>query len=119
MGLKKIKTFLEKAYPLYVATSDTKGNPHVITVGAFKIIDDKKLLIIDNYMKSTKKNIISNPKIEILVYGENWKGYRIKGSVKYQTSGKWVDMGKEMMKGKHPAKGALLITAKKIDKIGK
>ena len=117
MGLKKIKTILEKI-PLYIATADSEGKPHVIAVACVKVIDDKKLLITDNYMKTTRKNIISNGKIEVLVYDRKWKGYRINGKARYYDSGKWLEFVKKMKENKgHPAKGAIIVDVGKIEKL--
>jgi len=118
MGLKKIKTMLEKI-PLLIATADNKGNPHAIAVSCVKVIDNKRLLITDNYMRITRKNIISNGKIEIVVYDKNWKGYRVKGKAKYYNSGKWLEFVKKMKENKrHPAKGAIIVNISNIIKIG-
>ena len=117
MGLKKIKTMLEKL-PLYIATASNNGMPHVITVVCVEVIDDKTLLITDNYMKTTRRNIRSNGKIEVLVYDKKWKGYRINGKAKYYNSGKWLDFVKGMKENKrHPAKGAIIVNIMKIIKL--
>ena len=117
MGLKKIREFVEKT-PLYIATCDKKCVPHVIAVACVKVIDDKTLLVTDNYMKTTRKNLLSNRKVEVLVYDKSWKGYRIKGKSEYYKSGKWLDAVKSMKENKpHPAKGAILITASKIERL--
>ncbi|MBN2111496.1 pyridoxamine 5'-phosphate oxidase family protein [Candidatus Woesearchaeota archaeon] len=117
MGLRRIKSILEKI-PIYIATSDDRMNPHVIAVACVKVIDNKTFLITDNYMKTTRKNIMSNGKIEILVYDKEWKGYRINGKAKYYDSGKWLKYVKGMKENKgHPAKGAILVTILKIKKL--
>lgn len=117
MNLKKIKSIIEKL-PMFIATTDKKCKPHVIAVTCVKVIDDKKMLITDNYMKTTRKNLLSNNKVEILVYGKGWKGYRIKGKSEYHKSGKWLEKVKAMKENKtHPAKGAIIITASKIEKV--
>jgi len=117
MGLKKIKSTIEKL-PMFIATTDKKCKPHVIAIACVKVIDDKKLLITDNYMETTKKNLLSNNKMEILVYGKNWKGYRLNGKSQYYKSGKWLDQVKAMKENKnHPAKGAIIVTVSKIEKV--
>jgi len=117
MGLKKIKGLIEKT-PLYIATCDKNCTPHVIAVACVRVIDDRRVLITDNYMKTTRKNLLSNSKVEVLVYDKQWKGCRIKGRTKYYKSGKWLDYAKSMKENKgHPAKGAIIVTASKIEKL--
>ena len=117
MGLKKIKSTIEKL-PIFIATTDKRCSPHVIAVACVKVIDDKRMLITDNYMKTTRKNLLSNNKVELLVYGKGWKGYRINGKSEYYKSGKWFDIVKGMKENKaHPAKGAIVVTASKIEKV--
>ena len=117
MNLNKIKDLIEK-HPMYIATSTPKGLPHVIVVACVKILDSKKILVTDNYMTITRKNIIANKKADILIYDKKWKGYNMKCSAKYHKSGKWLDFVKGMKENRtHPAKGAIIFTAAKITKV--
>lgn len=115
--LKKIKEFIENS-PVYISTCDRKCNPHVIVVACVKVIDDRKMLITDNYMKTTAKNLLSNSRVEALIYNKQWKGCRITGSAKYHKTGKWMDYVKSMKENKgHPAKGAVILTASRISNL--
>jgi len=77
-----------------------------------------EIVITDNYMKTTRRNLLSNGKIEVLVYDKQWRGYRVKGKAKYYNSGKWLEFVKSMKENKsHPAKGAIVINVNKIEKL--
>lgn len=102
---------------LAFATTDENGNPHCIAVGDVKVVSKNQILIGDNYLVETLKNIKRNPDIALVVWNKDWKkeciGYELKGTIEYFTSGKWHKMVKEIHKG-FPAKGAILVTINKI-----
>jgi predicted pyridoxine 5'-phosphate oxidase superfamily flavin-nucleotide-binding protein len=74
-------------------------------------------------MGSTIENIKRNPNISLAVWNEDWKencvGYSIEGKAEYFEEGKWYEKIKEIPENKdEPCKGAVLVTVKKIKKIG-
>lgn len=115
----KIKKLIEEN-ALALATVDKNGNPHCIAVGDVKVVSNNQLLVGDNYMKETPKNIKKNPYVSLVVWNRNWEknciGYELKGMAKYFTSGRWHKMVKEIHKG-FPTKGAILVTVNKIKKL--
>jgi len=117
--LKQIKQLIE-SNPLSFATIDQFGNPHCIAVGDLKVVSKDKILIGDNYMAETVKNIKNNSNVALAVWNKNWKenciGYELKGTAEYFKSGKWYKMIKDIHKG-FPAKGAILITIQNIKKL--
>ena len=44
-----------------LATVSKEGIPNVIAVGCVKIISDNEILLADNFMNKTEKNIKANP----------------------------------------------------------
>jgi predicted pyridoxine 5'-phosphate oxidase superfamily flavin-nucleotide-binding protein len=54
-----------------LATSDKKGNINVVAIACVKIIDDDKLLITDNFMNKTRKNILENEKVAVAFWSED------------------------------------------------
>ncbi len=119
MDIQKIKK-IEKAI-VAVATVDEKNQPHNISVACVKIKDDK-IILTDNYMKSTVENIKKNPNVSLVFwYGKEGeeKGYRINGKAEYFDSGKWVEFVKELEENKgYPAKGAIVIEVNEIKELG-
>jgi hypothetical protein len=118
---KELKGLIEKE-AIALSTSYENGNPHVIFVGFVKVISDDEILITNNYMNETFKNLQKNNNVALAVCNSDWKnnciGYEIKGIATYLKSGKWFDFVKKMPENKGmPAKGAILIKINKIKKV--
>lgn len=96
------------------------GEPNVVPVAFKDVTDDGKLVVGDVFLETTLNNIKANDgKIAISVYdAQNLEGYQIKGTAQYVTEGEVVDtfkaMVEDMFKGAATAKGALIITPKKV-----
>lgn len=99
------------------ATVGSRGKPHVIGI-AFVKVRDGKLVITNNYMSSTVKNITKNPSVSIAVWDKKWNGFRIDGKAKQYTSGKWYEAIKRIKENKgEPCSGAIVVTPTKITKL--
>lgn len=117
---QELKTMIEKE-ALALSTIDSAEKPHTIAVGFAKVVEDK-IIITNNYMTETPKNIKQNNNIAIAVWNRNWeddcKGFELRGTAEYVTEGKWKDFVKAMPENKnYPAKGAIVITVNKIKKL--
>lgn len=116
---KKQKELIENN-ALALATVNEDGSPHCIAVGDVKVVEDGKLLIGDNYMAITCKNIIKNNKVALAVWNKDWKkecfGYEFFGTAEYFIKGKWLDKVKKAHIG-FQAKGAILVTINKIKQL--
>jgi uncharacterized protein len=104
---------------LGLATVNKNGNPHNIAVGFVKVVSKNQLVISDNYLEETIKNIKNNPNVSLVVWCEDWKenfvGYELAGKVEYFTNGKWVDFIKKISENEDaPCKGAILVTLNKM-----
>ena len=114
-GLKKM--IEENA--LGLASVGADGNPHNIAVGYVKVVSKNQLLISDNYLIETIKNIKKNPNVSLVVWANDWKnnciGYELKGVSEYFTSGKWLkEIKKIPINEGEPCKGAILVKINKI-----
>ena len=99
--------------PLVFSTI-SNNSPYGIIVSCSKVIDDK-ILITDNFMKTAIKNILENKNISLVGWDEKYNGLQVLGGAKYYNTGKWIEYVKNMKENKNmPAKGAILITIKKI-----
>ena len=104
----------EKCHQL--ATVSAEGIPNISNIGGKYLRDDDSIVVVDNYMKKTVTNALSNPNVSILIRREK-VSYQIKGKCRYVTSGLEYEEAKKWMKAvaeKYPAKGALIITVEDI-----
>jgi len=108
----RVKKIIE-TNPMALATIDNK-KPYVIAVAFCKMVSDTEILITDNFMKRTLKNIDKNKNIALVVW-KGFEGYQFLGTCKYFKAGKWVDYVKSLKENKKlPAKGAILVKVNKI-----
>ncbi len=102
--------------PLALATVNV-NKPYVVGVAYCKVISKDKILITDNFMKSTVKNIIKNNNVAMVGWNKKWQGIQILGKAKYYKKGKWLNFAKKIKENKGmPAKGVILIRVNKIIK---
>lgn len=81
------------------------------------MLNKDTILITDNFMKSTVKNILRNNNVAMVVWNKKWEGVQILGKAKYYRKGKWLDYVRKMEENKGmPAKGAILVKVGKIIK---
>lgn len=116
MEIETIKDKIENAIvALSTVTPDNK--PHTIAVEVNKI-EDNKIIITNNQMKTTIDNIKNNPNVS-LVFWEGEKGWRIDGNTEYYDSGKYLDFVKSLKENEGlPAKGAIVVNIEKIEVLG-
>lgn len=113
-NLEEIKKHIENN-PVAFATTTNDNNPNVIGVAFVKVVSDNKILITDNYMNQTIKDILNNPNVCLVVWDKDFVGYKLIGKAQYFTSGEWLASVKKMKENEGvPAKGAVLIEISKI-----
>jgi predicted pyridoxine 5'-phosphate oxidase superfamily flavin-nucleotide-binding protein len=76
-----------------VATASKDGLPNVVPIHFVKIYDgEDTILLVDNFMDKTLKNLKENPRIAISVWDQNKKAaYQLKGEATIVNSGKPFD----------------------------
>lgn len=100
-----------------LATVMPDGRPNAIGVAFVKVIGEDKLLITDNYMNQTIKDIKKNPNVVTVVWDKDMNGYKLVGKAEYFDKGKWVEKVKAMPENEgEPAKGAILVKIELIIK---
>jgi len=115
---QEIKKLIE-GNPLAFATVNSSSKPNVIGVAYVKVVSKNQILITDNYMKQTRKNLKKNNNVCLAVWDKSWNGYKLVGNAKYFSSGKWKKFVEGMKENKgYPAKGAIVITISKLIKLG-
>ncbi|HCX45376.1 TPA: hypothetical protein DGT35_02115 [Patescibacteria group bacterium] len=112
---EEIKKIIEEN-PLALATINKKGEPDIIAVASVKL-KDNKIIITDNYMKTTIENIEYNPNISLVGWNKKMEGYNIRGIAEYFIKGAWIDYVKSIPENKdEPCKGAIVIEIKQYKK---
>jgi len=112
----EILDFFENEPYHQFATASLNGQPNISNIGAKYVREDGAIIIIDNFMKKTKDNILANPKAAILVRREKMS-YQIRGVCKYVDQGSEYEEARKWMKSKgekYPAKGAVIFTTESV-----
>lgn len=69
---------------VFLATSSKNGEPNVVPVGAFRVMDDGTLLISDQFFNKTLQNMTENKRAALSWWGEKG-GFQIKGTLTLHT----------------------------------
>ena len=117
---QRMKEIFEKQRPIVLATATQNGIPNVVPVAMKKIIDDETILISDQYLNKTRKNIEANPRVAITIWDKT-EGYQIKGTATMETSGprfeetaQWVEERSKAINRPLKSKGALILKVTEI-----
>lgn len=118
---EKLKRMIEEN-ALAFATADKNGNPHCIAVGYVKVVSKNQVLITNNCMIKTIRNIQKNPNISLAVWNKDWRenciGYELNGTAQYFTRGRWYNIIKQIPENKgEPCKGAVLVKINKVKRL--
>ena len=88
---KEMMDAIEKDNLVFLATATADGTPNVVPIGFARTIDSKTIMIVDNFMNKTHKNLENNPKASLVVRDASACPYQFKGSVELVESGKYFD----------------------------
>lgn len=97
-----------------VATSTSKGIPNVVYIKYLKVVDDRTILIADNYFNKTRDNILSNGKIAFAVLDKEKGSFQIKGTARRLTEGDMFDEVQRWVTEKLPKAAAIVIKVEEI-----
>jgi predicted pyridoxine 5'-phosphate oxidase superfamily flavin-nucleotide-binding protein len=82
---QEIKESLRGTKTYFLATSSKKGIPNVVPIAAVKLLDDRTMLISDQFFNKTLENMKENPEIALSWWGDKG-GFQIKGTVTIHTN---------------------------------
>ena len=88
---EEMKDAIEKDNVVFLATATPDGVPNVVPIGFARPIENETILIVDNFLKKTRKNLEDNPKASLVVRDASKAPYQFKGSVEIVESGKYFD----------------------------
>jgi len=108
---------VEKENVVFFATATKNGTPNVVPIGFARPLDNKTILIVDNYMNKTRENLENNPEASLVPRDASKCPYQFKGTVEIHTSGKYfddaVDWAQSVMSELSP-KAAVLLKVEEI-----
>lgn len=112
---KKQLDLLKRRKIVVLATSSASVQPRAIFVEINQVRDDK-VIITDNEMETTKKNLLENKNVFVLVFEEDCHyGLKILGEAEYRTEGEYFDFVKNLESNRdYDPKGVLIITIKDV-----
>ena len=93
-----------------LATVSKEGIPNVVPIGNGKVVSENEVLLTDNFMRKTIRNIKTNPD-KVAVSAWDWdtvQGYQFKGTARIETSGEVFEEAVHMAKSKAKARMTLL-----------
>ena len=115
---EKVQKLFNDQEVISFGTADVNNIPNVVAVFWKKIINEKTILLIDNYMNQTKKNIEQNSKVCLSFWNrKTGEGYKIKGDAFYHISGQVYDQGKEFIQEQRPEKNPKGVVEVKVKDI--
>ena len=88
--------------------------PNSVYIGYASLYDNNTLLIADNKLSKTKENIFSGSKGSVLFITSETKAYQIKGSLSYETKGKYFDDMKKWNREDLPGHGVAVLAVEEI-----
>jgi len=114
----ELKEKLVKAGVLHLATASKTGVPNVAPMGAVMIEDDH-ILIANNFMNKTMKNILENPQVSVLAWTrELGDCVQFKGTAEVMKDTpehkKMHEMLEAKKPGAYPCKDLVVITVKEV-----
>ncbi len=88
----EIKNFIQQVRLCVAATADKNGMPNASFKGSLQVLDDEHLIFADIFSAKTRKNLMENNKICIIV-GDHKKmvSYQFKGEAELLNEGELYD----------------------------
>ena len=103
-----------KEAKLVLATVDRGGNPNIVWVACVRVIDDERILIVNNFFNKTLENILSGSMGSLLFIAPEREAYQIKGTLSYHTDDDIYDDMKAWLDKKFAGVGAVVLTVTEI-----
>ncbi|MBU7007504.1 pyridoxamine 5'-phosphate oxidase family protein [Phosphitispora fastidiosa] len=97
---KEIKDYIQEVKLCVAATADKNGMPNASFKGSLQVLDDEHLIFADIFSAKTRKNLMENNKICIIV-GDHKKmvSYQFKGEAELINQGELYDKVCKVIEG--------------------
>ncbi len=112
---QEVKTAWEDqaSAPIF-STTDTNGLPNSVYATSIRILDDSTMVVADNYFGKTRANILDGSTGSILFITSEKKAYQIKGTLVYESEGKYFDFMKSWNPDRLPGLAAVALKVESI-----
>lgn len=109
-----MKVFLEKQRVISMATADPSGKQNVILVGMWWGEDDETLVVVDNFLNKTMRNLEANPRVAFVGWDRDARmSFQFKGRVEVQSEGPLYEKGYEKATNRErPLPGRAVVVVK-------
>ena len=99
---------------MILTTVDTSAEPNSVWVLCVKMLDEKRVLIANNFFNKTLKNILAGSRGALLFIAPEREAYQIKGSLEYYEDGPIYDEMKAWLDPKFAGVGAVILNIETI-----
>ncbi|MGC8864054.1 MAG: pyridoxamine 5'-phosphate oxidase family protein [Armatimonadota bacterium] len=100
---ENVRNLVDQQPIVALATAALDGTPNVAPIFWKLWYDDSTLLLLDNYMKTTKANIKATGKVSASAWNaESGEGYQLKGAAEYFSEGLHMDAAVAHMEKQKP-----------------
>ena len=100
--------------PLILSTASEQGVPNAIYVTCVKLLDDRRIVVADNYFKKTRANVKRGGRGTILFMTKEKKSYQAKGSIEYLMEGPLYEDMRLWVEQKHPRIAAVVLNVEEL-----
>jgi len=115
---ESVRSFVDKQPIVSLATVSSDGTPNVAPMYWKLWYGDDTLLVLDNYMRTTKANILSTKLTSVSVWNaESGEAYQLKGKAEYFTEGIHMDAAVAHMEKHKPGsrpKGVVVMRVSEV-----
>lgn len=98
----KVRDIFDAQEVISFATADGRCVPNVVPIYWKTIVDEDTVLILDNYLRASKKNIEENDQVCLACWGKGGEAYKLKGTATYHQGDEVYDLGRDFMRSKKP-----------------
>ncbi|MEA3254908.1 MAG: pyridoxamine 5'-phosphate oxidase family protein [Candidatus Altiarchaeota archaeon] len=114
----KVKELFERTQLVSFGTADKEGNPNVVPILWKRILDGGKIILLDNFMRASKENVLRNNRVCLSVWDpESEEAYKLKGTAVYHSRGPVYEAGREFMQadgGDQVPRGVVEVTVTEV-----
>ena len=97
----KVKELFERTQLVSFGTADKEGNPNVVPILWKRILDGGRIILLDNFMRTSKENVLENDRVCLSIWDlDSEEAYKLKGNAVYHSRGSIYEVGREFMQSK-------------------